>query len=988
MSPSATSASRWKLPFLKEQYLTDSSEYVPIIALTETWLKPFITDAQIALPNYTSIRSDRVITEKGGVLLYIHDDLPVTTVEKYDDDTCEVIICTIESKNTIVASLYRPPSATSESFKSSINFVQKYINTQMTRKHYHLMLMGDYNFPDISWSTISIEKYKNIESTRSAEILLSFLAENFMSQCINHPTRENNTLDLLLSNNVNSIIHTTAEKLSLSDHKIVFIKSLLTNQSENVLPKFQEHTFRNLKLRDANYDEINKHFSDIDWDELRSSCTEEEFPELLRLTVLQVCELYCKVKKITDKEKSKPCRQRYVLKRRRTKRKNRLEAIKTANPNSPIIAKILEEIASIELEIKESIIEQQRLREEKAVQAVLKNPSFFFTHAKRSSKVKSKIGPLFDKNGKLQSDPKAMADILQDQYTSVFSDPNSPNKRSPDLNIKCKHSLNDIKFNQADIIKAIDEINENAACGEDDIPAIVLKNCKNILSYPIMHLWKQSMRTGCIPKIYKRQIITPIHKKDSRAVPGNYRPISLTSHVIKIFERVIRNILVKYLEDNKLICRNQHGFRKGRSCLTQLLAHINNILYHKLHNKDTDVIYLDYEKAFDKVDHQILLEKLKCYKIGGNLYQWIAEYLSNRRQTVVIQGTTSKDSEVRSGVPQGTVLGPILFLVYINDLEQCIKNCTVSSFADDTRIKKQITKTSDVDTLQAGVNSSAKWSQENNMSLHEHKFELLTHSSAKHNLMRELPYSNQFYEYTTQNDQPIESKSMVRDLGINITPEVSFTPHINIICDKARQMSAWVLSVFSDRGTTTMLTLFKAMIRNRVEYCSPLWSPSKISDIQTLEAVQRHFTSKISGHSDKSYWERLSSLNLMSLQRRRERYTIIMMYKILHNLVPNDLHITFQRSDRRGIRAALPAMIRGSTLKAQTSYDESFAVLAPKLWNCIPADTTLKDSLASFKTSLGKFLEQIPDCPPVAGYSTVNNNSILSYAVCGRLSGR
>ena len=201
-------------------------------------------------------------------------------------------------------------------------------------------------------------------------------------------------------------------------------------------------------------------------------------------------------------------------------------------------------------------------------------------------------------------------------------------------------------------------------------------------------------------------------------------------------------------------------------------------------------------------------------------------------------------------------------------------------------------------------------------------------------------------------------------------------------------MSAWVLSVFSDRRTTTMLTLYKAMIRNMVEYCSPLWSPSKISDIQTLETVQRHFTSKISGHADMSYWERLSSLNLMSLQRRRERYTIVMMYKILQNKVPNDLHITFQRSDRRGIRATLPAMIRGSTLKAQSSYDDSFAVMGPKLWNCIPADTTLKDSLTSFKTSLGKFLEQIPDCPPVAGYTTANNNSILSYAVCGRLSGR
>ena len=178
----------------------------------------------------------------------------------------------------------------------------------------------------------------------------------------------------------------------------------------------------------------------------------------------------------------------------------------------------------------------------------------------------------------MQSDRKLIADILQKQYTSVFSNPESTNKELPKLTINCDSCLSDIEFNQEDIIKAIDEIHENSACGDEDIPAIVSRKCKNSLSYPIMHLWQESMRTGCIPRSYKRQIITPIHKKDSRAVPGNYRPISLTSHVIKIFELVIRNHLVKHLEHNQLICKNQHGFRKGRSCLTQLLAHIDYIL--------------------------------------------------------------------------------------------------------------------------------------------------------------------------------------------------------------------------------------------------------------------------------------------------------------------------------------------------------------------------------------------------------------------------
>ena len=201
-------------------------------------------------------------------------------------------------------------------------------------------------------------------------------------------------------------------------------------------------------------------------------------------------------------------------------------------------------------------------------------------------------------------------------------------------------------------------------------------------------------------------------------------------------------------------------------------------------------------------------------------------------------------------------------------------------------------------------------------------------------------------------------------------------------------MTAWTLSVFSNRSELVMLTLFKTMIRSILEYCCPLWSPSKISDIQVIEGVQRHFTSRISGLSNMSYWERLKKLKLSSLQRRRERYLIICMFKMLNNLMPNDLVITFSDQGRRGIRAAVPPLNKSATNKAQRMYDESFAVMGPRLWNCIPAETTRKTKLSTFKTSLGSFLMTIPDTPPTPGYSSVNNNSILSYAVSGRPSGR
>ena len=847
--------------------------------------------------------------------------------------------------------------------------------------------MGDFNLPAISWETINITNYASTEANKSADILLNFMAVNFMSQCIHHPTREQNTLDLLITNNTNSIIHTSAENTPLSDHDIVFITADLkvNNANVSVNKELPSHSFRNLKLHDADYEQIDNHLSEIDWDALRACCTQEEFPELLYLTVLQVCEIYCETKKATSNNKLS--RERRVLKRKRVKLKAKRQAVLNSNPKSTILDAIRDEIFSLEDQIKETIKNQQRLREEKVVECLKTNPSYFYSYAKRAAKKHSKVGPLFDKDKKLQSDHKVMADLLQQQYTSVFSDPNSPDKKSPNINIDCEHKIVDILFGRDDIISAINEISENSACGEDDIPAIVLKRCKNSLSYPIMCIWKESMQTGIIPAKYKAQTITPIHKKDSKAIPANYRPISLTSHIIKIFERVIRKDVVKFLEDNKLLFKNQHGFRALRSCLTQLLAHIDSILNNQLINVDTDVIYLDYEKAFDKVDHQILLEKLKMYKIDGRLHAWLTEYLSNRKQRVVIQGTKSYEANVKSGVPQGTVLGPLLFLVYINDLHMCVNDCTVSLFADDTRLKRRVSEASDTKILQEAIVSSAAWSAENNMSLHEHKFELLIHSQNK-KPSTELPFHNEHFVYETLSGQLIEEANIVRDLGVNISSDLSWTPHINKICDKARQMTAWTLSVFSDRSEALMLTLFKTMIRSTLEYCCPLWSPSKISDIQMLEGVQRHFTSRISGLSDLSYWERLDKLKLMSLQRRRERYQVICVFKILNELMPNDIGITFTDHGRRGIRATVPPLNRAATNKAQSMYDDSFAVMGPRLWNCIPAETTRKTKLSSFKSSLGSFLKQTPDTPPTPGYISINNNSLVAYAVSGQPPGR
>ena len=221
----------------------------------------------------------------------------------------------------------------------------------------------------------------------------------------------------------------------------------------------------------------------------------------------------------------------------------------------------------------------------------------------------------------------------------------------------------------------------------------------------------------------------------------------------------------------------------------------------------------------------------------------------------------------------------------------------------------------------------------------------------------------------------------LKDFCILVSQDLSWSTHIRSTCDKARQKACWVLSVFFTRSPTVMLNLYKSMVRSLLEYCSPLWSPTKITDIQELESVQRTFTFRIAGCHDLDYWKRLKKLSLMSLKRRRERFTILHMWKILHGVTSNDVKVKFQPKSRTGIKAVVPSLTANCMKSHQTLYDNSFAVLGPKLWNSLPYQLNALDRFEMFKSRLTAFLITVPYKPPVKGYVSPNSNSLLAWRV-------
>ena len=360
--------------------------------------------------------------------------------------------------------------------------------------------------------------------------------------------------------------------------------------------------------------------------------------------------------------------------------------------------------------------------EANAVKAMKRNSKYFFSYAKKFNKVKAKVGPLLNNANQYVADSKEMADLLQDQYQSVFNTPREEMCEAETLFPDGQIGLTDIHFDNRDIADAIDQMSNTSAAGPDGFSAMFLKQCKDAVATPLYMLWRSCLDQDITPEILKRSYVVPIHKGGSRGDPANYRPVSLTSHLIKIFEKVMRKHVVTFMEEHELFNGTQHGFRAGRSCLSQLLAHFDKILSLLEEGKNVDTIYLDFSKAFDKVDHRILMKMLNSIGIHGKIGRWIYSFLTGRDQTVIVNGVRSKSVPVISGVPQGSVLGPLLFLIMMTDIDDDIAYSFISSFADDTRVSRDIGDLIDTFKLQRDLNVVYHWPNKNNMQFNNCKF--------------------------------------------------------------------------------------------------------------------------------------------------------------------------------------------------------------------------------------------------------------------------
>ena len=936
-----------------------------IISFTESHLNENILDAEININGFEMFRQDRKLAPKGGIITYVKETISsmAKVVSAGSRGNIEYLCIYFKNKDLLFITIYRPPTENHQNFYEVLKTIDEYISSLPTTPS--IILTGDFNYPGIRWSNgLAINVPVGLNQNSSPNSLLSFASRHFLTQKIDQPTREQNLLDLLFTSNDDIFSKIEVQKTPfLSDHNLIVANTTLSNPRDffpATLPA--QNSFKSLNFfhQNINWEAINQDIEQINWEsKFANSSVQENFDtfrtELLKIT----CKHVPKKKAFRKKKKYIPQDRKILMKKQKI-----LQGKIVASRNPSQIARHIESIEGIERSLKNSLDNEKRSREDRAIECMKgEDKNYFFKYANSKKKIKTQIGP-FEKEGFIIQDPKLKAELLKEQFESVFTPPDEGHQDdTPPSPQFTGPTLEDFEITEEDIAAQIKELRKKAAAGPDEIPAVLLKNCMNSVKTPICKFWNQSFQEGFIPEILKTGFITPVYKGIDRNKTVNYRPVSLTSNVMKIFEKLIRKKITKHMEENELFNPNQHGFRSGRSCISQLLNHHTKILEELELGGKIDVIYLDFAKAFDKVHHGVLLQKLQNIGITGNLFEWLKEFLRARKQFVSVEGALSSESDVLSGVPQGTVLGPLLFLIHIGDIDREINASKVSCFADDTRIMKIIKDDNDKTLLQEDLNRIYNWANVNKMKFNENKFEMIDYQAGQRN--------ESYHTYRTENDAPIERKSEIRDLGIIMNNEATFTDHIAAIAKKGRKLAGWALRTFQSREASLMLTLLKVLIRPHLEYGCQVWNPHLAREISLLESVQRDFTRKIEGTNEFDYWERLKELSLYSLQRRRERYIIIYVWKIIHGLVPNfegDNKIRVIDTGRHGLKCIRPELNGGRRTRFGTRKENSLVVFGQKLFNHIPKEIReCHGPPETFKKMLDRFLLTVPDQPVIHG---------------------
>ncbi len=474
-----------------------------------------------------------------------------------------------------------------------------------------------------------------------------------------------------------------------------------------------------------------------------------------------------------------------------------------------------------------------------------------------------------------------IANCLNDAFHGVFTVP----RRGPlpDFPFRTEATCNpsDSFITEQAVYSILTNLNFRKSTGVDQVHPHVLKESAASFSAPLSSILRQSYNTSSLPDYWLKANVTPIYKKGKRSDPLNYRPISLTSVPCKIMEKLVKEVILEHFISNNLFTAAQHGFMRKKSCVTNLLEALDFLTDTLDANLLAIIVLFDFSKAFDVVPHLMLLWKLRAYGISGKLHAWIAAFLANRSQRVIMGDSKSDWKPVTSGVPQGSVLGPLLFLVYINDMPDVVQQL-VKLFADDTKLLTRIENDTDFQLVQRDIDALVGWADKWHMSFNRSKCKVLRISKKSSPTDLHLPFT---MTNLHQNEiHHLEESRSERDLGVQITHNLKWDEQVRIATAKANKALGTLTRTFKCWDLRMVKQLFSIYVRPHLEYAASVWNPYNQRHINKIERVQFRATRLVSSLKKLDYNQRLTELGLTTLEERRTRGDAIQLFKCTKGL--------------------------------------------------------------------------------------------------------
>lgn len=901
---------------------------ISVVILTETWIKDDLVAARLDLPNYSHYSNYRTHSRGGGVSIYVHNDLKHEFVVELYQDGNHFLWIHLDRLSLEIGAVYKPPTS------NTAEFLENYENLLSGRKR--TLIFGDINL-DLLSKERDVVKYKHMLQENGFKILNKIDKK--------HGTREtertNTILDHVCTNLKDNPFKLTIIDSPMTDHKQIFFE---LQRCQPARPQWVQYTatdFVNLykTIKEANTIPIDNQYENFE------------------STLLQAINN----NKVTKTKRLNLPKSDWI-------NKHLIQSIKNRNTlwnklkTSPQDEELRKQFKDQRNKVHHDIRFAKNTYYYKQFTNCEKNPFKTWQLINNLSKNKTKTSYIPTKLNSpmgVTSDPKMVCECFNKFFTDIGSD--LATQITTQLqNHKFLKTITEQLSNSTlmvitpttveEVEKIIDNLKTNTSCGLDGISTKIIKCVKDLIVTNLTACINKCLNDGCFPNTLKVAKVTPIFKSGNKLEPGDYRPISVLPVPSKIFEKILHDRLSTFLNSRDFISKYQYGFRPKSSTLSATVDLVTKIKRNIDQRNIVLGICIDLKKAFDTVSHDLLLQKLQTMGINGTAYEMFKSYITNRYQIVKINEHQSQPRLITCGVPQGSILGPLLFLIFINDIQDIGLEGDITLYADDTSLfyygqtmDALICKAQrDLDLLHA-------WMQTN----------LLTINVAKTNYIIFAAKNKPIGDYNELyiNGEPIQKVTMVKYLGLILDSRLSWEPHIEKIRTKLRSLSGALRGIARCLPTKVRYNIYNSLVRSNIEYLIETWGSAAISNLKPLQRAQNKIIKTLFGYKHLTPTTKIyKETKLLNLCQMYNYNTCILVRKIL----TRDIHSNITFTKRMQIQKRVTRQANNILLqKFRTNYGKRCIMYeGAQIYNKLPKDIKDAKTLKTFKKLLRSHIER------------------------------